>query len=317
MPTRSQLAKSERIHRRTGRTFYLATRMFPRRIRHATYVLYAFFRVADDVVDTTETMANSAQRERLEQIRAAVLGRADTDEPVLLATRELIRKHDIEDAEVDRFIDAMISDIDPEPYESRAELDSYMRGSAVAVAHMMLDVMKAPDPGRAKPHATALAEAFQLTNFLRDVREDIRDYGRVYLPGETREAFGVTVSQLENGAADTGFRRAMQVELARTEERYRKGVAGIRHLPEDTQFAVLVSAVLYADYHRAIVAQDYDVLSERPSLSTWRKLSLLAKTRFYWALSGDPVAVFDRVATIEPADHVEIDSLSPATSPIQ
>jgi phytoene synthase len=317
MPTRSQLAKSERIHRRTGRTFYLATRMFPRRIRHATYVLYAFFRVADDVVDTTEPMANSAQRDRLEQIRDAVLGRAATDEPVLLATRELIGEHDIDDAEVERFIDAMISDIDPEPYESRAALDSYMRGSAVAVAHMMLEVMGAPDLEQAKPHATALAEAFQLTNFLRDVREDIRDYGRVYLPGETREAFGVTVSQLENGAADTGFRRAMQVELARTEERYRKGVAGIRHLPEDMQFAVLVSAVLYADYHRAIVAQDYDVLSERPSLSTWRKLSLLAKTRFYWALSGDPVAVFDRVATIDPADHAEIDSLSPATSPIQ
>jgi phytoene synthase len=156
-----------------------------------------------------------------------------------------------------------------------------------------------------------------LTNFLRDVREDIREYGRVYLPGETREAFDVTLDQLEAGDADAGFRRAMQVELARTEERYRTGVTGIRHLPEDTQFAVLVSAVLYADYHRAIVAQDYDVLAERPSLSPWRKLSLLARTRFYWALSGDPVAVFDRVATIDETDHLDLEPLPPAQTPIQ
>ena len=291
--------------------------MFPRRIRHATYVLYAFFRVADDVVDTTEPKPRSVQRARLEHIRDAVLGRAETDEPVLLATRDLLAQYDIADAEVERFIDAMGSDIDHEPYETRAELDSYMRGSAVAVAHMMLEVMEAPEPERAKPHAGALAEAFQLTNFLRDVREDIRDYGRVYLPGETREAFDVTLDQLEAGDADAGFRRAMQVELARTEERYRTGVAGIRHLPEDTQFAVLVSAVLYADYHRAIVAQDYDVLAERPSLSPWRKLSLLARTRFYWALSGDPVAVFDRVATIDETDHLDLEPLPPAQTPIQ
>jgi phytoene synthase len=317
MPTRSQLAQSKRIHRRTGRTFYLATRLFPRRIRESTYVLYAFFRVADDVVDTTTPMPAAEQRERLEYIRDAVLGRVETEEDVLLATRELLETHDIDDAEVESFIDAMIADIDHEPYETRAELDAYMRGSAVAVANMMLSVMAVENPERARPHAAALAEAFQLTNFLRDVREDIRDYDRVYLPGEVREAYGVTIDQLERGEADEGFRRALQVELARTEERYRTGVEGIRHLPEDTQFAVLVAAVLYADYHRAIVVQEYDVLAERPSLSTWRKLSLVARTRFYWALSGDPVAVFDRVASIDATESLDRESLPPVESPVQ
>ncbi|MDZ7850229.1 MAG: phytoene/squalene synthase family protein [Halodesulfurarchaeum sp.] len=316
MPTRSQLARSERIHRRTGRTFYLATRMFPRRIRHSTYVLYAFFRVADDVVDTTEPMAAAAQRERLEGIRDAALGREETDEPVLDATRDLLDTHDVPDAEVERFIDAMIADIDHEPYGSRAALEDYMRGSAVAVANMMLAAMGTQDIERAKPHAAALAKAFQLTNFLRDVREDIRDYDRVYLPGVIREAYGVTIEQLEAGVADAGFRRAMQVELGRTEDLYRTGVAGIRHLPADTQFAVLVSAVLYADYHRAIVAQNYDVLSERPTLSTRRKLWLLARARFHWALSGDPVAVFERVAAIDRVDHLEAELLAPVESTI-
>ena len=316
MPTRSQLRRSERIHRRTGRTFYLATRMFPKRIRHSTYVLYAFFRVADDIVDTTESIPPPVQRERLEQMRDAVLGRTETDDPVLLATRTLLDQNEIPAAEVERFIDAMIADIEHEPYETRAALDAYMRGSAVAVANMMLAVMEPADFDRAKPHAAALARAFQLTNFLRDVKEDIREYDRVYLPGETREAFGVTLDQIEAGTADTSFRRAMQVELARTEDLYRHGVAGICHLPADTQFAVLLAAVLYADYHRAIVAKEYDVFTERPSLSTRRKLSLLARTRFYWALSGDPVAVFDRVASIGRIDHRETGSLPPAETPM-
>ncbi|MDR5655861.1 phytoene/squalene synthase family protein [Halodesulfurarchaeum sp. HSR-GB] len=317
MPSRSQLAKSKRIHRRTGRTFYLATRLFPQDVREATYVLYAFFRIADDIVDTTEDRSPDAQRERLEHIRAAVLGRAETDEPVLLATRELLVEYDIPESEVDSFIDAMIADIDHEPYATRDELDAYMRGSAVAVANMMLAVMDVEDEAAARPHAAALAEAFQLTNFLRDVREDIRDYDRVYLPGEVRSAYGVTIDQLEAGEADAGFRRAMQVELARTEARYRTGVAGIRHLPKGTQFPVLAAAVLYAEYHRVIASQEYDVLGERPSLSTWRKLSLVARTRLHWALSGDPVAVFDRVAAIGETDHVDRESLPPVEAPAQ
>jgi len=317
MPTRSQLRVSKRIHRRTGRTFYLATRLFPRQIREATYVLYAFFRVADDVVDTKADVAPAAQRERLEEIRDAVLGREETEEAVLLATRELLGTYDIDDREVERFIDAMIADIDHEPYRTRAELDEYMRGSAVAVANMMLAVMEPENADRARPHAKALAEAFQLTNFLRDVREDIRDYGRVYLPGEIRRAFDVSIDQLEAGEVDDGFRRAMQVELARTEDRYRRGVAGISHLPEGMQFAVLVSAVLYADYHRQIVAQNYDVLTEQPSLPMVRKLSLVARTRFYWALSGDPMAVFERVADIDSIEHPAAEALSPAETSVQ
>lgn len=317
MPTRSQLRECKRIHRSTGRTFYLATRLFPRRIREATYVLYAFFRIADDIVDTTEDVPPDIQRDRLERTRDAVLGREATDDPVLSATRELLVEYDIPDREVERFVDAMLADIDHEPYETRRDLDEYMRGSAVAVANMMLAVMDPEDPDRARPHAAALAEAFQLTNFLRDVKEDVRDYGRVYLPGDTREAFDVTVEQLDDGRVDDGFRRAMRVELARTEDRYRKGVAGISHLPEDVQFAVLVSAVLYADYHRQIVAQDYDVLTEAPSLSPWRKLSLVARTRVCWALSGDPEAVFETVAQIDSIDHVHSDARSPVETTLQ
>lgn len=299
MPTRSQLSRSKQIHRRTGRTFYLATRFFPTDVREPTHVLYAFFRLADDVVDTTESREPADQRRELDHLRDVALGRSPTDDPVLEATADLVETADIPAAEVEQFIDAMLADVEHQPVRSRAELDRYMRGSSVAVANMMLAVMDPPEKDRARPHAAALAEAFQLTNFLRDVREDIRDYGRVYLPGDVRTSHGVTIDQLRDGRADGGFRRAIRAELARTERRYRTGVAGIELLPTGVQFPILAAAILYADYHRVIVEQDYDVLSSRPALSTWRKLSLVSRARLHWALSGDPVAVFERLAPLD------------------
>jgi phytoene synthase len=298
MVDRTQISASKSIQQRTGKTFHLATRLLPERIRHATYVLYAFFRVADDVVDTTEDRDPAVQRAELERIRAAALGERTPEGPVLSAFRELAVRYEIDDADVNAFVDAMCSDLEAARYETYEDLEAYMRGSSVAVGNMMMDVMGVADREAAAPHAAALAEAFQLTNFLRDVREDICEYDRVYLPGTTREHHDVTVEQLRNGEVTPGFRTAMRAELARTEKRYREGVAGIRYLPADCQFAVLLAAVLYADHHREIRARQYDVLSETPSLSTLRKLWLLAKTRVLWKIDRDPKAVFYRVTDL-------------------
>ncbi|MFB6268541.1 MAG: phytoene/squalene synthase family protein [Halobacterium sp.] len=313
MVERTQISTSKAIQRQTGKTFHLATRLLPERVRHSTYVLYAFFRVADDVVDTTADRDPAAQRRELEAVRAVALGDAPADSvdalgederEVLSAFRELADRYGIADEDVDNFVDAMLADLETTRYDSHEELAAYMRGSAVAVGNMMMDVMEVDDRETAAPHAAALAEAFQLSNFLRDVREDVRDYDRVYLPGETRRAHDVTVDQLRRGDVTPGFREAMRAELARTEVKYREGVAGIKYLPEDCQFAVLLSAVLYADHHREIRARDCDVLSETPGLSTPRKLWLLAKTRALWAYYGDPERVFYRVSCVSsPAEH--------------
>jgi phytoene synthase len=306
MVDKTQISTSKTIQQRTGKTFHLATRLLPKRVRHATYVLYAFFRVADDVVDTTEDRDSDEQRRELEAIRAVALGEdagsdlpdPDADEAVLSAFRELADEYGIGDEDVDTFVDAMQADLDKTRYETHEELETYMRGSAVAVGNMMMDVMEVEDRETATPHAAALAEAFQLTNFLRDVAEDIDEYDRVYLPAETREAYDVSVDQLREHRVTPGFREAIRAELAYTETKYREGVAGIKYLPEDCQFAVLCSAVLYADHHRAIRARDCDVLSDQPEPSTARKLWLVAKTRALWALNKDPEAVFYRVTEL-------------------
>jgi len=294
----SQRERGKQIHRQTGKTFYYATRLLPERIREQTYVLYGFFRIADEVVDDGAGRDPETQRSQLETFRASALGRKEADEPVIEAFSEIRERAGIPDEEVNAFIDAMIADIDTDRYETDDDLEAYMRGSAAAVGNMMTAIMDVEQPDKARPHAMALGEAFQLTNFIRDVSEDIDELGRVYLPLETLRRHDVSVAQLRRGEVTPGFRRAIQSELARTESRYRHGVRGIEYLPKDCQFAVLLSAVLYAEHHRLIRRQEFDVLSKRPSLSRSRKLWLIAKTWWNWRRYGDPVTVFRRVSAI-------------------
>jgi len=295
MVDETQIARSKTIQQRTGKTFHVATRLLPKRIREATYVLYAFFRVADEVVDDADGMTAAEQRAELDRIRAAALGERETDDPVLAAFSELRNEYDIDPEDVETFMDAMESDIDTARYETYDELEAYMDGSASAVGRMMTAVMDPDEPERALPHATALGEAFQLTNFLRDVREDIVERDRIYLPQTTLRRHGVDEAQLKSFEMDAQFAAVMQDELKRAESLYEKGVAGIKYLPEDCQLAVLLSAVLYYDHHRLIRTREYDVLSETPQLSMARKLALLARTRWQWVWNNDPEAVFRNI----------------------
>jgi len=286
------------IQKRTGKTFYLATRFLPERVRHATHVLYAFFRIADEVVDDADGVPPAEQRAHLEELRAQALGERTPDDPVLEAFQELRTRYGITDDEVDEFIDAMATDIDTDRYETYADLESYMRGSAAAVGVMMTAIMEPDDEATALPHAIKLGEAFQMTNFLRDVREDVLDRDRIYIPQETLREHDIEPAQIERLEFDESFASAMAAELQRTEDLYREGVAGIRYLPEDCQLPVLLAAVLYAEHHTVIRAQGYDVLTDEPSLSTARKLWCLAKTRWHWHWNRDPEAVFQRVSAI-------------------
>ena len=299
--TESPIKRGKTIHRQTGRTFYFATRLLPARIREQTYVLYGFFRIADEVVDDGMARDPEAKTVQLESLRTAALGETDHADPVVEAFAEIKAEAGIPDEEVNAFIDAMCADVEATRYETFEDLRGYMRGSAAAVGNMMTAIMDVDDPELARPHAMALGEAFQLTNFLRDVDEDITELDRVYLPMQTLEEFDVTVDQLRQGECTPGFRAAVQFELRRTERFYRKGVRGIEYLPDDCQFAVLLAAVLYAEHHRLIRAQEFDVLSSRPSLSRRRQLWLVARTWWHWRRLENPVSVFRRVSAI-PAD---------------
>jgi len=288
------------IQQETGKTFHIATRLLPERIRQPTYVLYGFFRIADEVVDDPDGRSRGAQAERLEDLRAQALGEAPADDPVLEAFAELCEEYGIDDEWVNEFVDAMATDIDTDRYETYADLEAYMRGSAAAVGVMMTDIMHLDEEAyeQALPHAIALGEAFQLSNFVRDVHEDVVDRDRVYLPVETLERNGATVGDVKELAFTPELRDAIAEETERADELYRDGVAGIRYLPEDCQLAVLLAAVLYAEHHRVVRKRDYDTVSVDVDLPTWRKLWCLVRTRWHWQWNKDPEAVFRRVSAV-------------------
>ncbi|MFW5939798.1 MAG: phytoene/squalene synthase family protein [Halolamina sp.] len=293
-----QLARSKQIHRETGKTFYVATRFLPQRVRHPTYVLYAFFRLADEVVDGDNDLTPAERAARLESFRRGALGEAPTDVPVLAAFADVRERHGIPASDVNRFVDAMATDVETARYETYDDLREYMDGSAAAVGRMMTAVMAPERPERALPAATALGEAFQLTNFIRDVREDLLERDRIYLPAETLRAHGASHEQIARLEFDGAVADAVQAELSRAEALYRDGVAGIDLLPADCQFPVLLAAILYADHHRLIRDLEYDVLSTTPALSTARKLRLAAQARLVWQFDRDPVTVFHRLSAV-------------------
>ena len=292
---RGQVAEGKRIQRRTGKTFHVATRVLPERIRRPTYVLYGFFRMADEVVDAEETAPPKEQRAELDRLRRAALGEEPTDDPVLDAFATVREERGIADEDVHAFVDAMESDIDTDRYETYADLEAYMDGSAAAVGRMMTAIMEIDEPETALPHATKLGEAFQMTNFIRDVREDVIERDRIYLPLETLREHGVDEQQILDLEFDENVAAAIRSELERTERLYEEGVAGIKYLPEDCQFAVLLAAVLYADHHRLIRDLGYDTVSTTPDLSFRRKIALLVRTRWKWQWNRDPEAVFYEV----------------------
>jgi phytoene synthase len=298
MVKQDQIARSKEIHRRTGRTFYVATKFLPQRVRHPTYVLYAFFRVADEVVDGENDLSPTEREARLEEFRRAALGEEPTDDPVLAAFAEVREEHGIPAADVNTFVDAMGTDIEKARYETYDELRAYMDGSAAAVGRMMTAVMAPANAAEALPAATALGEAFQLTNFVRDVREDVVDRDRVYLPAETLRAHGATQDQVARLEFDENVADAVEAELNRAEALYLDGVAGIKLLPLDCQFPVLLAAILYVDHHRMIRAREFDVVSATPSLSISRRLWLAARARLAWQRTPDPMTVFRRVSAI-------------------
>ena len=306
MVGRGQVAEGKRIQRRTGKTFHVATRVLPERIRRPTYVLYGFFRMADEVVDAEETAPPEEQRAELDRLRRAALGEEPTNDPVLDAFATVREERGIADEDVHAFVDAMESDIDTDRYETYADLEAYMDGSAAAVGRMMTAIMDIDRPETALPHATKLGEAFQMTNFIRDVREDVIERDRIYLPLETLREHGVDEQQILDLEFDENVAAAIRSELERTERLYEEGVAGIKYLPEDCQFAVLLAAVLYADHHRLIRKLGYDTVSTTPDLTFRRKIALLVRTRWKWQWNRDPEAVFYEVTNgfdTDPSHH--------------
>lgn len=265
-------AVAQSVHRRYGTTYYLATQVLPSERRRHIYALYAFCRLADEIVDgdgLTSPIDRANALTGLEQrFRSAWAG--DTSEPVLSAVVETMRQAGLGPATIGRFLRSMAMDLTVTSYETWDDLCGYMDGSAAVIGEMVLRVLcPVPVPGTLGP-ARQLGTAFQMTNFLRDVGEDL-GRGRVYLPAEDLRRFGADPWAR---AVTPGWVKLMQYEIARTRRIYVEAERGIALLPEGSAQCVRAATLLYRRILSKIEANRYDVFTRRARVGVALKASV-------------------------------------------
>lgn len=264
-----------------GKSYYFATRLFPKPLREATYALYAFFRVPDEIVDTTSQTPQQAA-EALETFRAdwrKAYQEKDTEHPVLYAAQQVFHQYQIPPEYAEIFLDAMVQDTWKTDYANYAELEKYMYGSAAVVGLMMVRVIGTNGQSweSVETQAKKLGEAMQLTNFLRDIREDFDLRNRVYLPQDELSKFGLSREDIQEFVASESWNEFMKFQIARADKLYAEARQGIQGLHPQGRTAVRVAARLYQEILRKIEQQNYNVFEKRASTSTWEKLTLTIK----------------------------------------
>ncbi len=262
------------IIKKYGRGYYRATFLFPRSIREATWIYYTFVRMPDEIVD------GAAVTDRESKLTAWINDwnkalEIGSDNETFTAFKDVMHQYNIPKAYADDFLIAMKQDLTVSRYQTYTELESYMYGSAVVVGYTMSCIIGYSDG--ALSHARALGEAFQMTNFLRDIREDYEERGRIYLPIEDMQRFGVTEDHIKQHRADDAWRALMKYQIERTRALYKYGVAGINLLNPRGRRAVYAAALIYNDILDLIEKHDYDVFSTRAVVSPIRKSMLLCK----------------------------------------
>ncbi|GHG13346.1 MULTISPECIES: phytoene/squalene synthase family protein [Amycolatopsis] len=270
---RAAYTECRRINAHYGRTFFLATRLLPARARPAAHTLYGFARMADELVDNPAPGTDPAESlDRVGEMVDVVFSGGDPAEPVLVALADTVRRYGLSRDLFDAFLKSMRMDLAPVEYRTFAELGEYVYGSAAVIGLQMLPVFGTVGPlADAEPGAIALGEAFQLTNFLRDVGEDL-DRGRLYLPASELAAFGVSRELLERRRPDPRIRAALAYFVARTRAVYRRAEAGVALLRPESRPCVRTALTLYEGILDEIVALDYDILTRRAVVPKRRRL---------------------------------------------
>ncbi|WP_334142169.1 phytoene/squalene synthase family protein [Rhabdothermincola sp.] len=263
------------LNRRHGTTYYWAGFVLPAVKRHHVWALYAFCRFADEIVDAPGWRSVDDRRAALDRLAERFftdLAAGRSEHPVLKAVVHTVHAFDIDAGLFRRFLRSMAMDLTVERYETYADLEDYMDGSASVIGEMMLPLLEPSSPEAVRP-ARALGEAFQLTNFLRDVGEDL-DRGRVYLPQEDLQAFGADPARRR---VDPAWVALMRFEIERARALYAEAERGIPFLPPSSARCITTASALYGGILRAIERNGYDVFSTRARVPAVRKAAAVGR----------------------------------------
>ena len=259
----------QRIARSTGKNFYYSFLVMPAEKRAAMCAIYAFMRRSDDIADSS---ANPV--EGLRQWRAA-LDRQDSSDPILPALFDTVERYRIERRYFHELLDGTMMDQTKIRYETFDELYRYCYHVASVVGLIVLPVFGYKDQAALVP-AEACGIAFQLTNILRDVKEDAA-MGRVYLPGEDLRRFGVAERDLMEGRMTPAFEELMRFEAARARKYYREAQPLLGMIERDSRATLAVMIAIYSGILDKLERRQYRVFDEKVRLSALEKCWIVAK----------------------------------------
>jgi phytoene synthase len=266
------------VHRQHGHTYYLATRLLPAWKRRHVHALYGFTRYTDEILDaaTGESAARRADRLNVwtDRFTAALAG-APTNDPVLPAVVHTITLFDLDRRDFTAFLRSMAMDLTTSTYDTYDDLLVYMEGSAAAIGSMMLPILGARDRAAAREPARELGRAFQLTNFIRDVLEDL-ERGRIYLPLKDLVEFGLTPEDLREGVMTRELRDLVAFEVRRARRHYQRAAEGIPMLAPRSRACIRAAYRLYGGILDEVERSGYDVFARRATVPRWRRLAVAA-----------------------------------------
>ncbi|MFJ7217988.1 phytoene/squalene synthase family protein [Amycolatopsis sp. NPDC098790] len=286
------------LNARHGRTYFLATRMLAPAQRPAVHALYGFARRLDDLVDEPEPGATpdsiASALLDVEEGFLKELAAGTSDDPLRTAVIDTATRYAIPEPYFRAFVASMRMDLTVTGYPTRAALDEYVHGSAEVIGLQVLPILGTVVPrDEAAPRAAALGKAFQLTNFLRDVAEDL-ERGRVYLPADELAAAGVDRDRLgwcvANRRLDPAVRRGLADQVAATRRVYAEAQPGIAMLHPASRPCVRTAYVLYGGILDRIEALGYNVFAGRARVPRHRRLTAAceALVRAQWARRRHP-----------------------------
>jgi len=256
----------------SGSSFYASFRFLPELKRRAIIALYAFCREVDDVVDECKDEEVARQTLNWWRLEVAKLYVGEASHPVTLALQDLLSDFNLAEEYLLEIIDGMEMDLDIHHYATFKDLSLYCYRAASVVGLLTAEIFGFNNRATLK-YAHDLGMAFQLTNILRDVREDA-ERGRVYLPQDELEKFGVTKQNLMQPITSDAVKNLFQYQADRAREYYQKAFNALPEEDRYSQHIGLIMAEIYLSLLDEIENDEFKVLEHRIKLTPTRKFWL-------------------------------------------
>lgn len=272
--------KCKEITRKYGTSYFFAMRFFPKEMRDAVYAIYAFARIPDEIVDDPQKTSREQSIRDLKSWRQKwidAIEQGTHDDPVLAAISHVFHKYEIPVEDGEAFLASMFMDEEKCFYENYQELEKYMYGSAGVIGLMVTRIVGYSSKD-AFPYAIKLGYAFQLTNFLRDIKEDYEELDRIYMPADELRAYGLSANDLRNQHYGEKFQAFMKFQIERNLKIYREALPGIKMLNWRGRLAVRTAYVLYKAILTEVERVNHNVFLGRVHTNTSQKVWLTLKS---------------------------------------